>query len=343
MLNNKNKNYISSVNFSNNSLINNQKCQKNNNISINSNNMNCYRNNCLNYDNNRYNNFQNNVEINKNYPNKLPQIVNNLKCYNNFNKNSKIETDRSLKYNYKFNDNSILFNINTNNFSNSINLGNKNFNNENIKSISFKPHKIIPKSHSAVDLSNNSILNSIRKNRKKTDITNDEVFDKYKYGENKEYLDYCNKNREYQLYNQFLIEEKNKRKKCEEMNNIINEKREINNEENFYKILLKEDRKEMINKQRYYKKCLDEQIKNTISNKLVNENLKYSDIFGNNIYYEKRNKTPMRQFLNKNNYVEVNPYNCNRKYDLGESDLENNTILNSRIQFKMNKYMFPKS
>lgn len=260
--------------------------------------MNFYKNNRLNYDINTYNNFQNNFEINKNHPNKLPQIINNLKYNNNFNKNSKIETDRSLKYNYKFNDNSILFKINTNNLSNSINLANKNLNNENIKSISFKPHKIIPKSHSAVDLSNNSILNLIRKNRKKTDITNDEVFDKYKYGENKEYLDYCNKNREYQLYNQFLIEEKNKRKKCEEMNNIINEKREINKEANFYKILLKEDRKEMINKQRYYRKCLDEQIKNTINNKLLNENLKYSDLFGNNIYYEQRNKTPILPKLN---------------------------------------------
>ena len=333
MFNNKTKNYTPSMNSINNSLIYNSKYQNYNNISENISNLNHYRNTNLNYENNRYNSFQNNINTSNLNQNKLPQIIKNCKYSNNFNNKSKIETDRSLKYNHKPNDNCLLFNIYTNNI-----------NNESINPISpiFKSNKILEKSQSAIDISNNSILNLIKKNRKKTDITNNEVFDKYKYGENKEYLDYCKKNREYQLYNQFLIEERNKRKKCEQMNDILSEQREINKEKDYYKIHLKEDRNEMINKQQYYKKCLDEQIKNTIKNKLFNENLKYSDLCGNNAYYDQRNKTPIRQFLNKNNYVEVNPFNNNRNYNLGESNLENNTILNSRIQFKINKYMFPK-
>ena len=52
-------------------------------------------------------------------------------------------------------------------------------------------------------------------------------------------------------------------------------------------------------------------------------------------------RTPIREFLNKNDYVDVNPYNSKGNY-LGESNLQNNTILNPRIQFKINRYIFPK-
>ena len=52
-------------------------------------------------------------------------------------------------------------------------------------------------------------------------------------------------------------------------------------------------------------------------------------------------RTPVQVFLNKNDYVDVNPFN-NRETTLGQSNLEYNTILNPRIQFKVNKYIFPK-
>ena len=85
---------------------------------------------------------------------------------------------------------------------------------------------------------------------------------------------------------------------------------------------------------------LDNQVKHIIESKLSNENLSYKDFIKNNAYDRQKMKTPIREFLNKNDYVDVNPYNSRGNY-LGESNLKNNTILNPRIQFKLNKYIFP--
>ena len=99
--------------------------------------------------------------------------------------------------------------------------------------------------------------------------------------------------------------------------------------------LLGEKKSKMI-----YKKLLDEQIKNNINDKLMNENLSYEDIILNKNYLLKNNNMTDRKFLNKNRYVEVNPYN-QRNYDLGNSSLENDVIVNPQIIFKHNKYIFP--
>ena len=47
---------------------------------------------------------------------------------------------------------------------------------------------------------------------------------------------------------------------------------------------------------------------------------------------------PEYNLINKSKFVEVNPYNP-KKYDLGETDLNNNTILNPAFNYRFNKYL----
>lgn len=174
-----------------------------------------------------------------------------------------------------------------------------------------------------------------------TDVTNDEIFDKYTTGNNHDYLDYIDKYKEISLYNKLVMENKKKQKKLENDYNILNERNKIKQDNEYYNKLFIEDQLKLKEKQKKYKNSLDNQIKHIIENKLNNENLSYRDFIKNNAYDRQKMKTPVREFLNKNDYVDVNPYNNRRSY-LGESNLENNTILNPRIQFKINKYIFPK-
>ena len=69
------------------------------------------------------------------------------------------------------------------------------------------------------------------------------------------------------------------------------------------------------------------------------KNLSYEDIILNKNYLLKNHNITDRKFLNKNRYVEVNSYN-QRNYDLGNSPLENNVIVNLQIIFKHIKYIF---
>ena len=136
-----------------------------------------------------------------------------------------------------------------------------------------------------------------------------------------------------------MTEEKNNNKKNKKYESRIKEQKEIKMENNYYNSiatqnLLGEKKSKMI-----YKKLLDEQIKNNINDKLMNENLSYEDIILNKNYLLKNNNMTDRKFLNKNRYVEVNPYN-QRNYDLGNSSLENDVIVNPQIIFKHNKYIF---
>jgi hypothetical protein len=47
-------------------------------------------------------------------------------------------------------------------------------------------------------------------------------------------------------------------------------------------------------------------------------------------------------FMNKNKFIEVNPYNAKRYY-LGDSQLKSNPIINSEFNYKYNKYLFPQT
>ena len=174
--------------------------------------------------------------------------------------------------------------------------------------------------------------------KKRTDITNKEIWDKFQAPTNQDYLDYIYKNKEVDLFNKRLIECKNK-KITSERNKIILRERNLIKEGNEYfkRVKLKEALYNK-NKIKYYKNQLDNQMKHFLENKLFKENLKYSQFLKNKDY--NRLKTPIMKFLNKNDYFDVNPYN-NKSIELGKSNLIYDTILNPRIQFKTNKYLFP--
>ena len=187
----------------------------------------------------------------------------------------------------------------------------------------------------------NSSKENIYAGKEITDITNYELFDKYKIGENSDYIDYKDKYREISLYNKQLMENKNKQKKADFNYSVLSERNRIKEENDYYNKLIMKKKQNAKEKQRKYKFYLDEQIKNVINNKLSNENLSYREFIKNNAYERQKMRTPVQVFLNKNDYVDVNPFN-NREISLGQSNLEYNTILNPRIQFKVNKYIFPK-
>ena len=50
--------------------------------------------------------------------------------------------------------------------------------------------------------------------------------------------------------------------------------------------------------------------------------------------------TPIMKYLNRNDYFDVNPFN-NKSVTLGKSNLKYDTIMKPKIQFKINKYIFP--
>ena len=175
--------------------------------------------------------------------------------------------------------------------------------------------------------------------KRRTDITDDEHVDKYILEEtNKDYLDYIHKKKEYERFNQRFLEYKNNLRE-KERNKIILRERIQNDQAYKYwkKAILKEDlyrRK----KKRYYRNELDNQMEHFLENKLINENLPYSKFLKNKDY--NRMPTPIMKYLNRNDYFDVNPY-TNKSIDLGKSNLKYDTILNPRMQFKTNKYLFP--
>ena len=108
--------------------------------------------------------------------------------------------------------------------------------------------------------------------------------------------------------------------------------------------LRKEEKEFEMEKKRKYKEYLDSQVKTQINEKLRNESYAISAVedkakkFNNDELYQYRRDC---SFLNKNNFVEVNPYRAKR-YDLGECDLEYNPILNPMFNYKYNRYLFPR-
>ena len=196
---------------------------------------------------------------------------------------------------------------------------------------------------SNVDINEKTI--NLNKNKymgkRKTDITDNELINIYDNNENG-FFDYCNKKMEYLLDNKRIVEEKMNQQKMKIYNSKLQEKKEIERKNNYYNDLKLQNMINLKNEKIKYKNMLDEQIKNNINNKLLNENLTFKDVIQNQKYLIKRNETPDRIFLNKNGFVEVNPYN-HRNYFLGNSSLENNVILHPQDQFKTNRYIFPKT
>ena len=177
--------------------------------------------------------------------------------------------------------------------------------------------------------------------KKRTDITNNELINVYDNNENG-FFDYCHKKVEYLLDNKKMIEDKLKEKKMNVYNSKLQEKKEIEIKNKYFNDLNLQNMLDLKNSKIKYKSLLDEQVRDNINNRLMNENLTFGELIQNkNLLDKNGTPTPDRNFLNKNRFVDVNPYN-HRKYFLGNSSLDNNVIVHPQDQFKINKYLFPK-
>ena len=97
-------------------------------------------------------------------------------------------------------------------------------------------------------------------------------------------------------------------------------------------------------KKKEYKESLDRQIKDNFPIKLWKEHYNEKNFVNNTPFFKDRslyNSAPHFSIVNKSNFVEVNPYNA-KNYDLGNSNLEYNTILNPMFNYNYNKYLFPR-
>ena len=160
---------------------------------------------------------------------------------------------------------------------------------------------------------------------------NNGTYDEYK-AKQQEFLNFnVNKANDNIRYKDYILNEK---KKMGEERLKENERiRQLELEERMY-----EDEKK-----RVYKNLLDNQVKVKIPSKIGG--LYYSNDFKDNAIKFKNPSlyltTPQNNFINRNKLVEINPYSM-KKMELGDSDLNHNTILNPVFNYKYNKYLFPK-
>ena len=160
---------------------------------------------------------------------------------------------------------------------------------------------------------------------------NNGTYDEYK-AKQQEFLNFnVNKANDNIRYKDYILSEK---KKMGEERLKENERiRQLELEERLY-----EDEKK-----RVYKNLLDNQVKVKIPSKIGG--LYYSNDFKDNAIKFKNPSlyltTPQNNFINRNKLVEINPYSM-KKMELGDSDLNHNTILNPVFNYKYNKYLFPK-
>ena len=280
----------------------------------------------LRYTNNKINDINNNGEnSNTNSP-----LINNK---NNYYYTKRNTPNQSMNFLNKGNNNNIVTNRVGNRMYKSQSSGNIFQNNFYLSNSNFEQGK-------NSGLNNNINLNSHfheYMGKRKTDITNNELIN---IRGNNGFYDYCNKQVEIFLDNQRMMEEKKNREKISKYNSRIQEQNEINLRNNFFNNLNAQNQLELKNSKMKYKNVLDEQVQNNINNKLFNENLTLGDVVLNKFYLKNKSNAPNSNFLNKNRFVEVNPYN-HRNYFLGNSSISNNVILNPQDQYKSNRYIFP--
>ena len=213
----------------------------------------------------------------------------------------------------------------------------------------YKIYQNYQKKNNSINLYNQNILklkgNNNYNNMKRvygikktiSDITNDEIFDKNQ--KNQEYKDYISMNKNYDEYNEKLMEQKNILKENNINQNTLLEGQKNKESEKYYKQLDYDEKLFEKEKKMCYKKLLDEQIDNEI---MRLKNNQYKEIYPYKyIPFNNQNNIPSYILLNRKKSIDINPYNL-RKYDIGNTNLKYNTILNPKIQFKFNKYIFPK-
>ena len=159
--------------------------------------------------------------------------------------------------------------------------------------------------------------------------------------ENSSYNKYKNLYKEYDDYNRLLVENNLRKKEMMNKQRALQEEKRIKENERLTQ--LKQEEKYYENeKKKLYRNFLDIQVNEQIPIKLSKENYYQNDInnsknsFHNSNLYE---TIPQYSTINKNKFVEVNPY-CVKNYDLGKSNLDNNPILNPMFNYGYNKYLF---
>ena len=159
--------------------------------------------------------------------------------------------------------------------------------------------------------------------------------------ENISYNKYKNLYKEYDDYNRLLVEKHLRNKEMMNKQRALQEEKRIKENERLSQ--LKQEEKYYENeKKKLYRNFLDMQVNEQIPIKLSKENFYQNNNKEDNIYFRNSNLydlMPQYSAINKNRFVEVNPY-CIKNYDLGKSNLENNPILNPMFNYGYNKYLF---
>ena len=156
---------------------------------------------------------------------------------------------------------------------------------------------------------------------------------------NNSYNKYKNLYREYNDFNKILAEQNNKRKEFLTKQRLMQEEKRIEESQKLSE-LRKQEKLYENERKKLYKDYLDKQIQDQIPIKFSKEN--YNQITDNQINFKNNelyDSIPHYSTLNKNRFVEVNPYCC-KNYDLGKSNLESNPILNPMFNYNYNKYLF---
>jgi len=157
------------------------------------------------------------------------------------------------------------------------------------------------------------------------------------------YSSYKDVFKQYNNYNKILAEQNLRNKDYMNRQRTLEELKRIEEREKLYNFEKQEKTYEN-EKKKEYKESLDRQIKDNFPIKLWKEHYNEKNFVNNTPFFKDRslyNSAPHFSIVNKSNFVEVNPYNATN-YDLGNSDLEYNTILNPMFNYNYNKYLFPR-
>ena len=159
--------------------------------------------------------------------------------------------------------------------------------------------------------------------------------------ENISYNKYKNLYKEYDDYNRLLVEKHLRNKEMVNKQRALQEEKRIKENERLSQ--LKQEEKYYENeKKKLYRNFLDMQVNEQIPIKLSKENYYQNNMDNSNNSFHNSNlyeTIPQYSTINKNRFVEVNPY-CVKNYDLGKSNLDNNPILNPMFNYGYNKYLF---
>ena len=194
-------------------------------------------------------------------------------------------------------------------------------------------------------LAENKDLNMNQNGNKNNIINNENNYDNEKnlnfYLKN--YGAYKNVFKQYDNYNKILADQNLRNKDYMNKQRTIEELKRIEEREKIYNYE-KQEKSYENEKKRIYREYLDRQIREQFPIKLWKENYNERNFVNNTPFFKDRSlysSAPHFSIVNKSNFVEVNPYNA-KNYDLGNSNLRYNTILNPMFNYNYNKYLFPR-